>query len=57
LKFSGTPGKVRKAAPLFGEDTYSVLKDYGFGDDEIAAFEKEGAIKVHHGEAARQKVA
>jgi crotonobetainyl-CoA:carnitine CoA-transferase CaiB-like acyl-CoA transferase len=45
LKFSGTPGKVRKAAPLFGEDTYSVLKDYGFGDDEIAAFEKEGAIK------------
>jgi crotonobetainyl-CoA:carnitine CoA-transferase CaiB-like acyl-CoA transferase len=57
LKFSGTPGKVRKAAPLFGEDTCSVLKDYGFGDDEIAAFEKEGAIKVHHGEAARQKVA
>lgn len=57
LKFSETPGKVRKAAPLFGEDTYAVLREYGFGNDEIAAFEQDGAIRVHHAGATRQKVA
>jgi crotonobetainyl-CoA:carnitine CoA-transferase CaiB-like acyl-CoA transferase len=44
VKFSATPGKVRKAAPRYGEDTRDVLREAGFGDAEIAAFEKEGAI-------------
>ncbi|HEV7874460.1 MAG TPA: CoA transferase [Enterovirga sp.] len=57
IKFSETPGKVRKAAPLFGEDTYAVLREYGFGEDEIAAMERDGAIKAHHSETTRQKVA
>jgi crotonobetainyl-CoA:carnitine CoA-transferase CaiB-like acyl-CoA transferase len=46
VKFSETPGKVRKGAPRFGEDTRDVLREAGFGDAEIAAFEKEGAIRT-----------
>jgi crotonobetainyl-CoA:carnitine CoA-transferase CaiB-like acyl-CoA transferase len=44
VKFSETPGKVRKGAPRFGEDTRDVLREAGFGEAEIAAFEKDGAI-------------
>jgi len=46
VKFSETPGKVRKGAPRFGADTRDVLREAGFGEAEIAAFEKEGAIKA-----------
>ncbi|MEH2483217.1 crotonobetainyl-CoA:carnitine CoA-transferase CaiB-like acyl-CoA transferase [Nitrobacteraceae bacterium AZCC 2146] len=44
IKFSQTPGKVRTGAPLFGEHTLKVLSAYGFGADEIAALQKEGAV-------------
>jgi len=46
VKFSETPGGVRKGAPRFGEDTRDVLREAGFGDAEIAGFEQEGAIKT-----------
>jgi crotonobetainyl-CoA:carnitine CoA-transferase CaiB-like acyl-CoA transferase len=46
VKFSETPGKVRKGAPRFGEDTRDVLREAGFGEAEIAAFEKDGAIRT-----------
>jgi crotonobetainyl-CoA:carnitine CoA-transferase CaiB-like acyl-CoA transferase len=46
VKFSQTPGQVRSGAPIFGEHTAEVLRDYGFDDEEIAALEKEGAISV-----------
>jgi crotonobetainyl-CoA:carnitine CoA-transferase CaiB-like acyl-CoA transferase len=57
VKFSDTPGKVRKAAPVFGEDTSEILAEYGFSPDEIAVLEKEGAVVAHHPEIDRQKVA
>jgi crotonobetainyl-CoA:carnitine CoA-transferase CaiB-like acyl-CoA transferase len=44
VKFSDTPGKVAKGAPLYGEHTRAVLSEYGFGDDEIAALERDGAV-------------
>jgi crotonobetainyl-CoA:carnitine CoA-transferase CaiB-like acyl-CoA transferase len=44
VKFSRTPGKVRTGAPVYGEHTRAVLRDHGFTDREIEAFEKEGAI-------------
>jgi crotonobetainyl-CoA:carnitine CoA-transferase CaiB-like acyl-CoA transferase len=44
VKFSGTPGKVARGAPLYGEHTRAVLTEYGFDDDEIAALERERAI-------------
>ena len=57
IKFHGTPGKVAKAAPLFGEDTVAVLRQHGFSTEEIASLEQDGSITAHHAEAARQKVA
>jgi crotonobetainyl-CoA:carnitine CoA-transferase CaiB-like acyl-CoA transferase len=44
VKFSQTPGKVQTGAPLFGQHTRAVLEAYGFGADEIAGLQREGAI-------------
>jgi crotonobetainyl-CoA:carnitine CoA-transferase CaiB-like acyl-CoA transferase len=46
VKFSRTPGKVRTGAPLYGQHTGEVLREYGFNDEEIAALEKEGAVQM-----------
>ena len=57
VKFSRTPGKVRKGAPVYGEDTEEILRLHGFSAEEIAALEKEGAVLAHRPELDRQKVA
>jgi crotonobetainyl-CoA:carnitine CoA-transferase CaiB-like acyl-CoA transferase len=44
VKFSATPGKVRHGAPLYGEHTLAVLREFGFEEHEIAALEKEHAF-------------
>jgi crotonobetainyl-CoA:carnitine CoA-transferase CaiB-like acyl-CoA transferase len=44
VKFSATPGKVRSGAPVYGEHTREVLREYGFDQTQIEALEKEGAI-------------
>ena len=44
VKFSATPGAVRTGAPIYGEHTSDVLREYGFDDAEIGALEREGAI-------------
>jgi crotonobetainyl-CoA:carnitine CoA-transferase CaiB-like acyl-CoA transferase len=46
IKFSETPGKVRSGAPLYGEHTRAILSTYGFGPDEIAALQQEGAVAM-----------
>src|SRR5689334_4821044 len=51
VKFSATPGKVARGAPLYGEHTRAVLTEYGFGDDEIAALEREQAIVTNRSQA------
>lgn len=38
VKMSDTPGSVRTAPPGFGENTKSILKDFGYSDDEIRSF-------------------
>ena len=47
VKFSATPGKVRTGAPLYGEHTRAVLREYDFDDQEINAFEMEGAVVAY----------
>ena len=36
-KLLGTPGSVRSSAPRLGDDTDSVLRELGIGDEHIAA--------------------
>jgi crotonobetainyl-CoA:carnitine CoA-transferase CaiB-like acyl-CoA transferase len=44
VKFSETPGKVARGAPLYGQHTREVLAEHGFGDDQVAALIKEGVV-------------
>ena len=46
VKFSDTPGGVRRAAPLFGQHTREVLRDNGFSDTEIDQLAALGAIQI-----------
>lgn len=49
VKFSATPGGVRRAAPLFGEHTREVLREHGLADGEIERMAQAGAIQVAAG--------
>jgi crotonobetainyl-CoA:carnitine CoA-transferase CaiB-like acyl-CoA transferase len=44
IKFSETPGKVERAAPLLGEHSREVLTQLGYSRAEIDALQREGAI-------------
>lgn len=44
VKLSDTPGEVRKAAPLLGEDTDEVLRRLGYDDAAVARLRKDGVI-------------
>jgi len=46
IKLSETPGEVATGAPIFGQHTSEVLMEYGFSEDDISAFDAEGAIAV-----------
>jgi crotonobetainyl-CoA:carnitine CoA-transferase CaiB-like acyl-CoA transferase len=44
VKFSATPGAIRRPAPTFGQHTREVLREHGFGEAEIGALVAEGAV-------------
>ena len=46
LKFSATPGNIRRPAPMFGQHTHEVLQQHGFGDAEIKTLAAEGAVQL-----------
>ena len=46
VKFSATPGGVRRGAPLYGEHTREILREHGFTDAEIDRMARAGAIVV-----------
>ncbi len=43
VKFSRTPGGVRRGAPLLGQHTREVLREHGFAEAEIESLFEEGA--------------
>lgn len=45
IKMSATPGQVRRAAPLLGQDTREVLARHGYAADEITKLYDEGIIQ------------
>jgi crotonobetainyl-CoA:carnitine CoA-transferase CaiB-like acyl-CoA transferase len=49
VKLSETPGRVRQPAPLLGQHTDQVLREYlGLSDQEIAGLRQAGAIGKHY---------
>jgi crotonobetainyl-CoA:carnitine CoA-transferase CaiB-like acyl-CoA transferase len=46
VKFSDTPGGVRRPAPLFGEHTREVLRENGFTAKEIDHLLAEGVVQM-----------
>ena len=45
LKMSATPTNPRRRAPMLGEHTEQVLREYGFSADEISALRAAGAMR------------
>jgi crotonobetainyl-CoA:carnitine CoA-transferase CaiB-like acyl-CoA transferase len=46
IKFSETPGSVRRAAPVLGQHTREVLREHGFSDAEADQMAALGAIQM-----------
>ncbi len=44
VKLSATPGTVERPGPVLGQHTDEVLREAGFGDDEIDALKGDGAV-------------
>jgi crotonobetainyl-CoA:carnitine CoA-transferase CaiB-like acyl-CoA transferase len=46
VKFSATPAGIARGAPVYGEHTREVLREYGFADAEIDAMAQAGAVHI-----------
>lgn len=46
VKFSRTPGAVRRRAPLLGEHTAEILTNLGYAEDAIADLQSRNVIKM-----------
>ncbi len=46
IKFSETPGGVRRPAPTLGQHTREVLEQHGYSETDIAILVAEGAIEL-----------
>ena len=44
VKLSDTPGSVRQLPPIFGQDTASVLNEFGYSSNKIKELEDQGVI-------------
>lgn len=47
IKFSSTPGTVRRGAPVLGEHTREVLTEIGYEAERIRRLEDQGAVYSH----------
>jgi crotonobetainyl-CoA:carnitine CoA-transferase CaiB-like acyl-CoA transferase len=46
VHFSETPAAVTRPAPLLGEHTREVLRDYGYSDGEIDGLVADGVVEA-----------
>jgi crotonobetainyl-CoA:carnitine CoA-transferase CaiB-like acyl-CoA transferase len=46
IKFSETPGSIRRPAPTLGQHTAEVLREHGFDAAEIQTLASEGAVML-----------
>jgi crotonobetainyl-CoA:carnitine CoA-transferase CaiB-like acyl-CoA transferase len=46
VKFSRTPCKVKRGAPVLGEQTFEVLGEIGYSSEEIEQMERAGVVRV-----------
>lgn len=44
VKFSATPGEITRGAPILGEHTREVMREYGYTDGEIGALAADGTV-------------
>jgi len=52
VKLSRTPGDPTRPAPAFGEHTDEILREAGYGDEQIAAMKESGAAAGPSADAA-----
>jgi crotonobetainyl-CoA:carnitine CoA-transferase CaiB-like acyl-CoA transferase len=45
IKLTATPASVRHRAPMHGEHTDEILREAGYGDDDITKFREAEVIK------------
>jgi formyl-CoA transferase len=45
IQFEKTPAEIRRHAPVLGEHTEEVLREFGFETREIESLREQGAIK------------
>jgi crotonobetainyl-CoA:carnitine CoA-transferase CaiB-like acyl-CoA transferase len=46
VKFSATPGSVRRGAPILGEHTWEILQEHGYSDEKIESLAAGGAVLI-----------
>lgn len=46
MKFSATPGSIRRPSPTYGQHTREVLRQHGWSDGEIEALAAAGAVHL-----------
>ena len=50
IHFSATPTSVTRPAPMLGEHTREVLREYGYDDAAIDGFIAEGVVQAATGD-------